>query len=348
MINTLNETTRDPCLQLYLDFYQHTILISYNEESLLQKMSDEFHYFVKAHVTQVDTTLEIHQSPPPEMPSMVAVKLLEHCAVYQLGTRQYVDYFGEALTIWDRSENSIQIYGMDETRLFELSFLAIHSILGQKLDQEGLCRIHALGVSLGHANVLVMLPSKGGKSTLLSHLLDHPEVTIISDDMPLVDYRGYVHPFPSKISLNQVPTTGILSQLKWHEFKRFNFSPKWTASLAQLDSRIETYSVRNRNLLIAGFRLSQGDSILSEVSKWKMITPLMEHMIMGFGLPQILEMFLKFNFTDFFKLTYHACIRSYCAFQLVRKARCFHFYIGTNKTYNAQLIIELLRQNQDT
>jgi hypothetical protein len=329
-------------LQLYLDFYQHTILVTHNEESLLQKIRDEFHFFIKDTVTQVETTLEIHQAPPPSIPSMVATKILEHCVIYHLGGRQYVDYFGEALTIWDRSENSVQIYGLDSSLLYELSFLAIHSLLGQKLDQEGLCRVHALGVSLGNSNALIMLPSKGGKSTLLTYLMENPEVTIISDDMPLIDYKGCVHPFPSKISLNEIPNTGTLSKLHWHEFKRAHFPPKWTASLAQLNGRIETYSIRNKNILIAGFRLSQGDSILSEVSKWKMIAPMMEHMIIGFGLPQILEMFLRFNFTDFFKLAYHGCIRSYCAFQLVRKAKCFHFYLGPDKTYNAQLILDLL------
>lgn len=331
---------------LYLDFHHHIILVRCNEESLLQKLRDEFHFFVTSETSAPHTEIEITKSAPTELPSMVAVKILENAAIYRLGTRQYIDYFGEALTIWDSSEKKVQIFSEDETRLFELAFLAIHSVLGQALDQDGLCRIHALAVSINDVNALVMLPSKGGKSTLLQHLLENPEVKIISDDMPLVDYQGNVHPFPSKISLGEVPTTGVLSTLTWHEFKRHHYPPKWTASLSQLKDRLDSNSATHKNLVIVGYRLSSGQSILSEVPKWKMIMPMMEHMIMGFGLPQILEMFLRFNFTDFVKLPYHAIVRSVCAFKLAKKSKCYYFYMAPDKTYNAQLILDLMYEHQ--
>ena len=333
---------------LYLDFHKHIILVRCNEESLLQKLRDEFHFFVTTETSAVDTEVEIHKSAPTELPSMVAVKILENAAVYRLGTRQYVDYFGEALTIWDPSEKKVEVFSEDENRLFELSFLAIHSILGQALDQDGLCRLHALGISINEVNAIVMLPSKGGKSTLLKNLLENPEVKIISDDMPLVDYQGRVHSFPSKMSLSEVPTEGVLSTLSWHEFKRHHYPPKWTASLAQLKDRLDSRPEEHKNLLIVGYRLSSGQSILSEVPKWKMIMPLMEHMIMGFGLPQILELFLKFNLTDLFKLPYHAIVRSICAFKLAKNSKCYYFYMGPDKTYNAQLILDLVYEHQTT
>ena len=72
----------------------------------------------------------------------------------------------------------------------------------------------------------------------------------------------------------------------------------------------------------------------------------MEHMIIGIGLPQIIEMFLKFHFTDVFKMAWHAAIRTVCAFKMVRKARCYHFYMGPDKTYNAQLLLDLIYEHQ--
>jgi hypothetical protein len=293
------------------------------------------------------TTINLKLESPPPLPAMVAVKLLEHAAVYRLGSRQYVDYFGEALTIWDSSEKTIEIFALNEERLFELAFLATHSMLGQELDRDGLCRLHAVAISIKEVNAIVMLPSKGGKSTLLKNFLDNPEVKIISDDMPLCNTQGKIFSFPSKMSLNAPPTSGPLAQLNWQEFVRHHYPPKWTASLAQLSHRIDFHPEKNLNLLVVGFRLSTGQSLLSEVSKWKMLVPMMEHMIMGFGLPQILELFLKFNFSDFIKLPYHAAIRSLCAFNLVRKAKCYYFYMGPDKNYNAQLILDLVYEQQN-
>ncbi len=314
----------------------------------MQKLEQEFHFFVTTEETHPEIEINLLLEPPPEMPSMIASKLLENAAVYRLGSRQYVDYFGEALTIWDQTQNNVEIFTTNSDRLYELAFLAIHSLLGQELDRDGIVRLHAVAVSLKNINAIVMLPSKGGKSTLLKYLIENPEIKIISDDMPLCDTKGRIFPFPSKMSLGELPESGPLSKLEWHEFKRHHYPTKWTASLSQMKDRLDKHPENNLNILVAGHRLSSGQSILSEVPKWKMIKPVIEHMIMGLGLPQIIELFLKFNFTDLFKLPYHAAIRSVCAFHLVRKSKCYYFYMGPDKTYNAQQLLELMYEHQNS
>ena len=331
---------------LKLDFHHHIILVRCNESLLLQKLEQEFHFFVSTSDAPAEIEIDLKLEAPPEMPPMVAAKLLENAVVYRLGSRQYIDYFGEALTIWDQGQNQVEIFSLNQDRVYELAFLAIHSLLGQELDRDGLVRLHAVAVSLNQTNLVVMLPSKGGKSTLLQNLIDNPEIKIISDDMPLCDFKGRIFPFPSKMSLGEVPASGPLAKLEWQEFKRHHYPTKWTASLSQMKERLNQHPENNQNILVAGFRLSSGQSILSEVPKWKMLKPVMEHMIMGIGLPQIIEMFLRFNFTDLIKLPYHAAIRAVCAYQLVRKAKCYYFYMGPDKTYNAQLLLDLVYEHQ--
>jgi hypothetical protein len=334
-------------LQLYLNFHDHIILVSCNEDAVCKKLEEEFHFFVVAEPSHVETTIDLKLEALPEIPPTKARKILETCVVYDIGSRRYLDYQGEAITIWDKMEDSVRVYSLNADRLYELGFLSIHSLLGQNMDKKGICRIHGMAISLGSANALVMLPSKGGKSTLLTHLLENPEVKIISDDMPLIDSSGFVHAFPSKISMNTPPVNGPLSQLKWTEFKRAFYPVKWTAGLSQMEERIERQSFHKKTLLMAGHRLSQGQSILTPVSRWKMVSPMLEHMIMGFGLPQILEMFLHFNFLDIFKLAVHACVRTFCAIQLVRKSHCYYLYLGPDKSYNAQLILDQLYEHQN-
>lgn len=333
---------------LNLEFHHHNILVRSNESSLLEKIKDEFHFFISNESHRDGSVVEIYLEAPEAIPSLVAVKILENCAVYRLGQRQYVDYFGEALTVWDEANDSVKIYTLLTERAYELAFLAIHSLLGQHLDEQGLCRLHALAISIKDVNGIVMLPSKGGKSTLLQNVLVNPEVKIISDDMPLCSLKGEIFPFPSKISLSEKPSSGALAEIAWHEFVRYQYPKKWTASLSQLQNRLSLNPQLHQNILIAGLRLSNGQSILSEVPKWKMILPMCEHMIVGIGLPQVIELFLKFNLTDLWKMIKHALIRSVCAFKLVRKAKCYHFYMGPDTTYNSQLLLDLMYEHQNS
>lgn len=334
-------------MKLFLNFYSRCIVIDTSVIDIIEKLKEEFHFFVSDEQEKVFTTIIPKLSVPCEMPSLVAVKVLETSVIYRMGQKQYIDYFGKALTIWDSENKEMEIYSEDQDRLFELCYLAVHSLIGQELDLSGLCRIHAVGVSVGKTNAVVMLPSKGGKSTLLTHLLENPEIEIISDDIPLVSLRGEVYAFPTKLSLDEKPSSGLLSTLKWHKFSRTYYPPKWVASLSSLKDRISPHPEDNKTLLILGHRLSSGNSLLSPVPKWKMIMPLFEHMIIGLGLPQILEYFLKFHFTDIFKLIVHGIFRSIAAFQLLIKSKCFYFYMGPDKTYNAQYLLDLLHEQQE-
>ncbi len=313
--------------------------------SVDEKLRSEFHYFLSTDQIPV-LTIELSAGPLPQTPSLPVEKILETCQIYRLGKRKYVDYFGEALTIDDEDEGKISIYSSSEERLYELAFLAIHSRVGEFLDRRGISRIHALGVSWKNINALVMLPSKGGKSTLLSYLLENPDIKIIADDMPLIDRHGKVLPFPSKISLTKKPDSGVLSKLNWSEFHRAHYPPKWTASLSSVPERIEIHPENNPILLIRGVRLSHGESAIARASRKQMIMPLMEHMIIGIGLPQIMELFLNFKLTDIFKISWHALLRGWCALMLLRNSEPFIFYIGNDKSYNAQLILNLLSEHE--
>lgn len=332
-------------MAFYLDFHHHIILVKGAPASVEEKLRSEFHYFL-APDSYPALTIELNCGILPPTPSLPVDKILETCLVYRLGKRKYVDYFGEALTIVDDDSKTISITSASEERLYELAFLTIHSRAGDLLDRAGYSRIHAMAVSYKNVNAVVMLPSKGGKSTLLTHLLENPDIKIIADDMPLVDRQGRILPFPSKISMTEKPETGELSRLRWNEFMRAHYPPKWTASLSAIPERLEIAPEKNPVLLIQGIRLSHGESLIAPAKKWQMIQPLMEHMIIGRGLPQIVEIFLDMKVTDIFKMAVHALLRTWCAMKLLLRSDTFTFYIGHDKSYNAQLLLNLLSEHE--
>lgn len=328
-----------------LDFHHHIILVKGAPASVDEKLRSEFHYFLSPD-SYPEITLELNLGSLPLTPSLPVTKIMETCLIYRLGKRKYVDYFGEALTIVDEESKTISITSASEERLYELAFLTIHSRAGDLLDKAGFSRVHALAVSYKNINAVVMLPSKGGKSTLLTHLLENPDIKIIADDMPLVDRHGRILPFPTKISMTERPDTGELSKLKWNEFMRAHYPPKWTASLSAIPDRLETAPENNPVILIHGVRLSHGESLISRTTKMQMIAPLFEHMIIGMGLPQIVEIFLEFKPNDFVKIFKHALLRTWCALALLMKSETFIFYIGHDKSYNAQLLLNLLSEHE--
>jgi hypothetical protein len=331
-------------LSLVLDIHDHIIGVRGSDSTVLEKLRAEFHFFVTSERDQ-DFEVELLRETPPQIPALLATKVLEHASVYHLGPIQYVAYHDGPLAVWDTSRRKITLYAEDTERLYELSFLAVHSVLGQLAVDSGLVRMHAVAVSLNGVAAAVMLPSGGGKSTLLTHLLQNPELKVISDDMPLWDRTGKLHPFPSKISLGHKPLQGELARLDWQLFTRASYPPKWTASLAQLKARIERSPQDLPCLLVAGFRLSHGEGQLFPVSRWRMIAPLLEHVVIGMGLPQVIELFLRFQFTDALKLARHFLIRSFVAARILRRAECFHLYLGTDRDYNAQLVLQLLEEH---
>lgn len=328
-----------------LDFHHHIILVKGAEGAVEEKLRAEFYHFL-TDLGRPRLTLELNLGSLPATPSLPIEKILETCLIYRLGNRKYVDYFGEALTVIDEDSDTITITCPSEERLYELAFLTIHSRAGDFMDTSGFARVHAMAVSYKNHNAVVMLPSKGGKSTLLTHLLDNPDIKIIADDMPLVDRSGRIRPFPTKISMTEKPESGELATLKWNEFMRAHYPPKWTASLSALPERIDLSPELKPVLLIHGVRLSHGESLIQPVAKWKMIAPLLEHMIIGKGLPQIIEIFLDFKPADVFKMFRHALLRTWCAIQLLRKSETFVFYIGHDKAYNAQLLLSLLGERE--
>jgi hypothetical protein len=343
----LNEITRFLNLKLYFNFKNYIILVSSNEEKLLKKLESEFYFFKSLDFDEINLEIQLNLNLPPEIPSMVASQIEETCCIYEFAGRQYQDYHGKSLLIKNMDENLIQIFSRDEDEIFELSFLTIHSYLGMALDKKGFSRIHALGFSLFDSKTLVMLPSKGGKSTLLSHLIEDPNVKIISDDMPLISISGDIHSFPSKISLATKPEKGSLSQLNWDIFNRTLYPPKYIASLSQLSERIDISTDCKEQNLVYGLRLSHGKSILTKVSKWKMIMPLFKNMIIGIGLPQIIQHILTYKLLDFFRLFGFALMRSICAVQLLMKSNCYYFYMGHDIEQNVNMLKNISHEQID-
>lgn len=95
---------------------------------------------------------------------------------------------------------TVEILSKDEDRVYELSFLLLQSLVGEKLESSGWLRLHALSFKEKRAGI-VLLPSSGGKSTL-AYMMAHLNWKVYSDELTLVK-AGNLYPFPWRMAFDE-------------------------------------------------------------------------------------------------------------------------------------------------
>ncbi|MCA0305158.1 MAG: hypothetical protein LCH95_22355 [Proteobacteria bacterium] len=117
------------------------------------------------------------RSPRPrDLPSRKATRIFSDCVLYESpeGTLVY-EYSGGAVLRVQRSgpASHAELICESPSLTEEIGYLYLQSELGRFLDEQGLHRVHALGLGLPDGRAaLALIPSGGGKSTLGLSLLD--------------------------------------------------------------------------------------------------------------------------------------------------------------------------------
>ena len=91
--------------------------------------------------------------------------------MFQRWKSDHIDYFGQALNIYDRESKLSQIITEDIELAHEIAYLTILSRVSEALEKKRLHRIHGLGIESAGKGTIVLLPSGGGKSTMALSLL---------------------------------------------------------------------------------------------------------------------------------------------------------------------------------
>jgi hypothetical protein len=211
--------------------------------------------------------------------------------VLQDGDRTVIDYFGRALSVYDRARQHVTIQGLDAALVHEAAYHFVVSRIGEHLDRVGLVRLHALGLSGGSGAVAVMLPSGGGKSTLGLRALREPGVRMLSDDSPLIDRRGRLHPFPLRVGINATDAERLPAG-HVRRIERMEFHPKLALELSAFRDRIEDQPQRLRHLVL-GRRSLGRTATLEPLGRSAALGPLLRESVVGVGLYQGMEFVLQ-------------------------------------------------------
>lgn len=329
---------------IHLSFYQVNLVINSDSISILDRLKNDFSYFISQGELKPHFEVNVYlQSIPKEIiPTLKASSQSLNSITYDDGDIRYNDYYGEALSIYDYKNDKAEIYSPNLNRLHEITYLLILSRSGEVLDKKGFHKIHASGVSYQNRAFIMMMPMKGGKSTTFLNLLEQPEFEIISDDTPLISGDGEIFSFPLRVGIHKVPKRLVLDKKYISEIKRKLYGDKFLISMQAFKNPISKPC--NKIVLFNGIRYSGKDTKIVRCSKISMIRPLMVHMVIGLGLPIILEYFLRFSFWDFLSKTKIFFNRLRSAFFLIIRADTYHLELGKDPDMAAKELLRFINE----
>ena len=260
--------------------------------------------------------------------------------VFQDGDRTIVDYFGRALAVFDRARNHLLVEGEERHLVHEAVYLFVLSRIGEHLDRSSLMRLHGLGLSGPNGAVVVMLPSGGGKSTLALRALKEPGVKLLSEDTPVLDRRGYVHPFPLRLGINSSDADSLPAG-EVRRIERLEFQPKLVLSIDAFAEQIETRPQPLRHLVV-GERSLGREGGLEPVPRRALVGPLLREGVVGVGVAQMIEYVLQRGASDFFKQGGVAARRAWCCTAALSRARAWRLRLGRDHERNWAVLSQLL------
>ncbi|HCC48038.1 MAG TPA: hypothetical protein DEQ38_08000 [Elusimicrobia bacterium] len=252
--------------------------------------------------------------------------------------RRLAWYPGGALCDYDYAGRSGTVLSLNRELLRELSYLLILSRAGEELDLRGLHRVHAAAAGFRGAALLFCGARGTGKTTLLLELLKETEFSLLSDDTPLADAAGRVHPFPARIGLGlDSPHLADFGGLR--NFTRRQYPPKRLLDPAGAGFRIS-------GALPAGgiFLLRRGGAPrIAPASPGAGAAELAVSLAAGYGTPQLAEYFLRLSAGDIAAKAGILFSRLRAAAALLRRARCYVFELGPDRRANAAELRSFLR-----
>jgi hypothetical protein len=342
-------TVSAPALRANLDVYGLRIAVDGDCPEVVADVIRDFSWFATpdgpggdsdGRPPQVSVWIEQGAPTYDEFGPLPAAFVTPRNTVYQQDGRTVVDYFGRALSVLDREADRLVVRGEDPQLLREAAYHFLLSRVGLHLDSRGLSRLHALGISGPRHAVAVLLPSGGGKSTLALRALRDPSVRLLSEDSPLIDRRGVLHPFPLRIGINPTDAHDLPDdQVRLVE--RMEFHPKLLLDVDSFADRIERDPRPLRHIVI-GRRSLGRDTRLERVPRRAAVGPLVREAVVGLGLYQGMEFVLQRGLRDTAANAGVALNRSACCAAGLARATVWRMTVGRDHDRNWAVLRDLV------
>jgi hypothetical protein len=327
-----------PCV--HFDIYGYRVRIECAVPEVLQGLADDFAFFAAEPAESERSLLLVEEEPDyaPWAQARASVYTPRNVA-YRQGEQSIIDYSGRGIGVHDLRTGSLRVSSLNHDLLYEVAYLFLLSQAGEELDDAGLHRVHALGVSVHGVAALVLLPMGGGKSTLGAALLEHSEIELLSDDSPLIGRDGSIRAFPLRIGLLPGAASKIPAE-QLRKIQRMEFGPKLLVSYKYFAERVAASA--EPGLILLGERsLHQDCSVwpASWCSTWK---ALLANCVVGMGLFQGMEFIFGRGPGEILAKTRVGWARMAACRKLISRSHAYHLRLGRDSVRNADVVVEAL------
>jgi hypothetical protein len=266
---------------------------------------------------------------------------LPEAIIYDAGDVRYVVYADRTLSVYDYRKEAGELYAGTPERLHELLYLIIQSRVGELLDRAGMHRVHALGLARGKTGILCILPQGGGKTTLGLELLKRKGISFLSDDTPLISRNGTLFPFPLRIGVCEGYPLSVPEQFL-SRMVRQKYGAKTLIDIAYFKEKIGD-PVPARVIIIGERELSR-DARIEEASRASALSSLFACSVVGLGLPQMVEYFLRTGSGSLLRKAPLVMSRCVAVAAAVSRARVYRLVLGTDIERNGNVLAEFIER----
>ncbi|MBL8216189.1 MAG: hypothetical protein JNK87_36050 [Bryobacterales bacterium] len=319
--------------------YGYDFILSGNCPAAIDGLHEDFTFFSGESANTQPVTLVLDRETPryQDLPECDASVYTPRNVVYRDGDRRILDFGGRGLGIYEPLQRRFTMTSESPDLLYEAGYLFLLSQIGQRADQQGMSRVHAMAIAYRGRAILAMLPMGGGKSTLAAALLKHPELRILSDDSPFLDRNGDVHAFPLRLGLLEGREKDI-PQAHLRRVERMEFGPKYLVNHSYFAERVDPFA--EPGMLLIGRRTLSPRGRLERASYSQAMQAMVPHSIVGLGLFQGLEYILERSTGELIGKLGVAFSRARNAHRLIRRSHNYVLHMGRDPEQNAQLILE--------
>ena len=248
------------------------------DPDLLQRLELDFDGFPDASSTggvELEVDLRAYRPPSGLRESFRG----PYGVCFDQGPVRHILYPGGVWVRFDYEQDRGLVMGEDAELVYERLYLSLMSRVGEQLERRGLHRVHGMAVASPFGNCLFLMRAGVGKSDLAYGLLKREGWKLISEDTPLLDRRGQLYPFPFRLGLRRGSPGEAKVLVRASEFVierepgpcRFVFRGAWTT----------------------------GDQpALGPLSRRRLLGALLRDGVVGVGVPQVAELFLRPGLRD--------------------------------------------------